>query len=308
MITTSKERTKKYRENKRLRELNQQIKEKDILRGEKLSSKREEVILRENLKLNGNETKSRYKAYISKLIRHYYNDTQSCYFFTLCYRFGDQTGHIANASIIANLKEELVNAGAIDSMIIIPEYHKTRSAVHNHGIICVAQTYKGDIEALLKGLWVDRYSGSLHVTSLDASKLFENYLTKFVRADESRLYNFCDGLLTEGIDYNAIPELKVTKPSLLPVNSIPSYSIVEASNVTTFPCEHPLSITKNFELINHEPDTIGVEYFEPSIQEAMKAFVNNGIPLKIQPLQKLLQKLYYWYSVIVIMYLNYMVR
>lgn len=307
MNSTSKERTKKYRENKKLRELNQQIKEKDILRGEKLTSKREEVILRENLKLNWNETKARYKVYISKLIRYHYSNSQDCYFFTICYPFGEQKGHVANAVIVEKLRSELVCAGAVESMIIIPEYHKTRSAVHNHGIIRVAQNYTGDIESELRRLWVDRYSGSLHFTSLDANKLFEDYLTKFVKADKSRLYNFCDGLVVEGIDFNAVSELKVSQPALLPIKSFLKTDIDEVQPVVN-QYECIASMGNNIELDTPSVKILGLNHcFQTENPTEISKENNEAIP-SIKALQKLLPRLYYWYSVMVIMYLNYIMR
>lgn len=305
MNISSKERTQKYRRNKKLREVNQQLKEKDLLRGEKLTSKHEEVVLRENLKLKGNEPRTRYKAYITQLIRHHYDSAENCYFFTLCYRSGAKTGQFANATVIADLKDRLIDAGIVKSLMIIPEYHKTRTSIHNHGIVRVRHEFRGDIKSELQKLWVDQYSGSLHITSLDASKRFEDYLTKFVTADKSRLYNFCDGLVTEGIDFHAIPEMKVPKSILTPI--VKPY--VSCIAVNTTGCTIP---TGTVEDMSDDNASLGCIESDSNLHE--HAFPVVDYERDIDRVKSgnrfsgLVTKAYYWYSLIFISYINLIMR
>jgi len=331
MSTNSNDRTKKSRQNKKLKQLNIELKTNDILRGEKQTSKRDEVLLRENLRLKDNEPRTRFKSYVSKLIRYHFQDADNCFFFSLCYPYKDKTGMVANITIMETLKAHLLSIGAVESMITIPEYHKTRSAIHNHGIISLKESFTGDFNMELQKIWVQSYHGSVFVTLLNASKRFETYLTKFVEADESRLYNFSDGLLMVGINLNEVAAIRVAKPTLIPVKPdsyFNAYADLESTNEDT----DESIITTNFHadtlnlggsitsdgIVTSEIPKSGVlmacdspnngncELFKFS--NIIHHASNKSLKMGFKSTKEAAQRMYRWCAILVVTYLHFLMR
>ena len=217
-MMTSTERARKSKAKKRLKKLNEKIKNNDIKNIEK-KILRNTVELRESINLSNKGCSLRYKQYVQNLIKENFTDGDTCFFFSLCHEFGVKVDMMQNDRKVKNFLTFLDEQQLIEKLIIIPEYHHDISRVHNHGVIRIPVGKGLLFKKVLKEYWSRFFKGSHFSETLDTDKRFEEYLTKYLTYDYGK-FSPCDSIHTMGINLNSTKETVVKKVKLTSIGNI----------------------------------------------------------------------------------------